>query len=598
MSTVLVDKVVLHARQHPIATAALAVCTALFLYLLAKAAGQGPSVWAKLPGPDRTSWLTGFARDNTKEFGQKNPSAPTRKPILGDDGQDMTGVPGMATARLFDEFGTDHLLVPRPLGGEILMTRDAAAISHVLNDTYGYQRSAAGTKATKIIIGDGVVAVFGDEHKKQRRMLAPAFSVESLKALVPLFSDATDQMMRRLEEDDSLESRWGAGTRDTVKWFGRVTLDIIGRAGFDYDFGAVEQGPNGLAVRSTFHAAMTSTMNIGPLDAIVGAFMFFVVPSLLYILPLTDNIRKLREMRSELIKVSHKIVQAKAKQIRKELEAGVDAKETFSGKKDILHLLMRANMSPEIREEDRLSDDVLAGQIVTFIFAGHETSGTTMSWCAYFLALNPKYQERLRKKIHAALKEFGKDGENIDQLNWVELNSEEMKPLDHAIQETLRLRPPVTTTFRYSVKDDQIPVTTPFKTKDGRTLSSIPTTAGQEIAVSVTGSNMDPKYFGPDTHKYIPERWENLPDLHAKSKMPSPYGSFVFNAGPKVCIGNKFAMTEMKVILIRVLSKYRMEPVPDLTYKSVEAVVQRPAVIGYEKEGSQLPLKFVLDPLI
>ncbi len=62
--------------------------------------------------------------------------------------------------------------------------------------------------------------------------------------------------------------------------------------------------------------------------------MFIVVPSLLYILPLTDNIKKIREnAKCELLKVSEKIVQQKQKQIRKELEAGVDAKETFAGKR-------------------------------------------------------------------------------------------------------------------------------------------------------------------------------------------------------------------------------------------------------------------------
>ncbi len=68
----------------------------------------------------------------------------------------------------------------------------------------------------------------------------------------------------------------------------------------------------------------------------------------------------------------------------------------------------------------------------------------------------------------------------------------------------------------------------------------------------------------------------NLPELHAKAKLPSPYGSFVFQRWTQVCIGNKFAMTEMKIILIRVLAKYRIEPVEGLKYKSVEAVVQRP----------------------
>jgi cytochrome P450 len=505
-------------------------------------------------------------------------------------------MPGMDVAMQFDEYGVDHLVIPRPLGGEVLITRDATAMNHIMADIYTYTRSVAGTKATKFIIGDGVVAVFGDEHKKQRKMLAPAFSVETLKGFVPLFSQITDQMMFHFQRDTSLESRWGEGVKDCVKWFGRATLDIIGKTGFDYDFGAVEQGPNGLAVRSAFHAAMTSMMNLGPRDALVGA-IFYMLTSLFPKLPLTSNIGKLREMRNELINVSQKIVQAKAKQIRNELEAGLDANEMFGGKKDILHLLMRANMSPDVRQEDRLSDGILAGQIVTFIFAGHETTATTMSWCAYFLALRPSFQASLRQHIQKVLQDLGRDGDNIAHLSWNELNSEHFRPLDHAIQETLRLRPPLFAMYRYAHNDDQIPVTTPFRAKDGRLMSSIPVRAGQSVGLSVTGNSMDPKYFGPDTHLFRPERWETLPAYHASAGMPSPYGSFVFSAGPKVCIGSKFAMTEMKIILIRLLARYRVAPVPGLKYKAIDAVVLRPAVVGYEHEGSQLPLRYIHDPL-
>ncbi|KAJ1031892.1 hypothetical protein NDA13_002276 [Ustilago tritici] len=471
MSTKVSDNVLRWAHSHPIAAGILGLLLVATLYIGLKDATKGPSVWAHFPGPERTSYFLGYLRDSKKKFGVKNPNALDRKPIIGDAGTDITDDPGISNARLFEEHNTDHLVFPRPLGGELLVTRDAATMNHVLNDSYNYTRSSAGTKATKIIIGNGIVAVFGDGHKKQRRMLAPAFSVDSLKQLMPIFTHATNQ-----------------------------------------NVGSIRKG------------------------YLAG-----------------------EEMRSELIKTSQKIVEAKAKQIRKELEAGVDAKETFGGRKDILHLLMRANMSPDIREEDRLSDEVLAGQIITFIFAGHETTATTISWCTYFLTLNPEYQRTLRGKIQSALRALGKDGEAIGDLTYADLNSEEMRPLDQCIQETLRLRPPVVTTFRYSKKDDQLAVTRPFKTKDGRTLSTIP--------------------------------------LHAKSKLPSPYGSFVFNGGPKVCIGSKFAMTEMKIIMIRMLAKYRMEPVEGLKYKSVEAVVQRPAVIGFEKEGSQLPLRFISDPL-
>ncbi len=101
-------------------------------------------------------------------------------------------------------------------------------------------------------------------------MLSPAFSVDALKGLMPILRAVDKPDDDRFEKDTSLESRWATDVRDTVKWFGRVTLDIIGHAGFDYDFGAVEQGPNGLAVRSSFHAAMTSTRTSVPSMRLLG----------------------------------------------------------------------------------------------------------------------------------------------------------------------------------------------------------------------------------------------------------------------------------------------------------------------------------------
>ncbi|EPQ32322.1 uncharacterized protein PFL1_00518 [Pseudozyma flocculosa PF-1] len=577
-----------HAISHPVSTLLVTLAALAGSYLLALIYFPKTSAWSNLPGPKRHSWWLG--NRNNARIGQGKNEGKPRPPLMTREGDDLLDVPDVANAALLEDFESDNVILPRPLGGELLVTRDPAVMNHILSDSHGYQRSAAGTKATKIIVGDGIVAVFGDEHKKQRKMVGPAFSVDHLRALVPTFWDLTNAMVDQMEKDLDYEAKFGKDAKDAVKWFGRATLDIIGKTGFDYDFEAVAQGPNGMSVRSAFHAAMTSTMNIGAFDAIVGGVIFFVVPSL-HFLPVTDNVRKMLEMRSELIRTSQKIVQIKAKQIREELAHAGD--ETFSGRKDILHLCMRANMSPDIKEADRLSDETLAGQIVTFLFAGHETTATTLSWCLYFLAMNAGLQDELRQSIHDALKQTSTAVDDLPSLGWNEINSAPFKKVENALVETLRLRPPVSTTFRTAFRNDQIPTTTPVRTRDGRMQSTIPIENGAEIALSISGNCLDAKYFGPDTHIYDPSRWDNLPAAHAQARMPPPWGFYVFNGGPKSCIGNRFAMTEMKVILIKVLLTWRIEPVEGIKLKSVPAVVQRPAVVGREKEGSQLPLRFV-----
>ncbi|KAN0061886.1 hypothetical protein ACQY0O_005880 [Thecaphora frezii] len=582
----------LHAQTNPLSTLALTLLTLCVFYLLTLVYLPKPSVWSHLPAPKRTSWFVGNTRD--AHVGQGKNHGRRRQPWLSSEGDDLLDLPGVFNAALLDDFDADNVVYPRPIGAELLVTRDPATINHILADNHGYQRSVAGTKATKIIVGDGIVAVFGEEHKKQRKMVGPAFSIDHLRALVPSFWEITNHMVDAMERDLDYEAKFGKDAKDAVKWFGRATLDIIGKTGFDYDFEAVAQGPNGLSIRSAFHAAMTSTMNIGAFDALVGGIIFFALPSL-HFMPVTDNVRKMLEMRSELIKTSRTIVQTKARQIRQELEEGTGGvdDEAFKSRKDILHLCMRANLSEGVRESERLSDDEMAGQIVTFLFAGHETTATTLSWCLYFLAMHPEVQDEVRSAIEKAFEELGVDVESVASLGWNEINSPAFVKVEQALLETLRLRPPVSTTFRTAFKDDHLPITTPVTTRDGRRLTSVPIAKGSEIALSISANCLDPTYFGADTHRYDPTRWDRLPEAHAKARMPPPWGFYVFNGGPKSCIGNRFAMTEMKVILIRVLVQWRILPIEGIRLKSVEAVVQRPAVVGREKEGSQLPLRFV-----
>jgi len=67
--------------------------------------------------------------------------------------------------------------------------------------------------------------------------------------------------------------------------------------------------------------------------------------------------------------------------------------------KDVLSLLIKANMAPDLRDDQKMTDDDLMHQISTVLFAGHETTGTALMWCLRLLAIHPEVQDRLRAEL-------------------------------------------------------------------------------------------------------------------------------------------------------------------------------------------------------
>jgi len=89
---------------------------------------------------------------------------------------------------------------------------------------------------------------------------------------------------------------------------------------------------------------------------------------------------------------------AEKKKLVEDMYDGKVQKSTDMGK-DVLSLLIKSNMAPDLREDQKMTDEELMEQISTLLFAGHETTGTAMNWCLYRLALNPDIQQRLREEL-------------------------------------------------------------------------------------------------------------------------------------------------------------------------------------------------------
>ncbi|NWU73865.1 CP4FN protein, partial [Pterocles burchelli] len=177
-----------------------------------------------------------------------------------------------------------------------------------------------------------------------------------------------------------------------------------------------------------------------------------------------------------------------------------------------------------------LSDEDIAAEANTFMFAGHDTTASALAWLFYNLARHPHYQERCRQEVQELLK--GRDTEDIE---WEDLSHLPFTTM--CIKESLRLHPPVTAVSRFCSEDMAL--------RDGRVIPK-----GVLCLLSIYGTHHNPNIW-PEPQVYNPLRFS--PE---NSQGRSPLAFIPFSAGPRNCIGQSFAMAELKVVAALTVSRF------------------------------------------
>ncbi|KAJ9577522.1 hypothetical protein L9F63_005895, partial [Diploptera punctata] len=177
--------------------------------------------------------------------------------------------------------------------------------------------------------------------------------------------------------------------------------------------------------------------------------------------------------------------------------------------------------------------DVIAAQAFVFFIAGFETSSTTVTFCLYELACNPDIQARLREEIDTVLNKYNGD------ITYEAVN--EMNYLEKVVNETLRMYPPLSTLTRECTR------TTKLRDTD------VVIEKGTPIILSIYGLQRDPKYF-PNPEVFDPERFNE-----EEVKKRPPFCYLPFGEGPRLCIGMRFGMMQVKVAVISVLLNYEIQ---------------------------------------
>jgi cytochrome P450 len=254
----------------------------------------------------------------------------------------MKEVPNEGFIRIPTVFGINRLLLTSPgTLGEVLVHK-----------SYDYEKPSELRHFLRLVLGDGMIVVEGDEHKFQRKHVAPAFSFRHIKDLYPKFWSKAVALARgvaaEIQASPVYSSENKSGNPQSVveinHWANKVTMDIIGVAGVGRDFNALLNSDDELI--QSYEEILEPTTE----KAVFFGVNLVLGPRLVGRLPWKVNDR-LKATTARLRNICHELVRDKKELIKTQSDDHID----------VLSLLIKSN---------NFADDMLVDQLLTFLAAG------------------------------------------------------------------------------------------------------------------------------------------------------------------------------------------------------------------------------------
>ncbi|KAI0821934.1 cytochrome P450 [Trametes gibbosa] len=430
-------------------------------------------------------------------------------------------------------------------GQKILYVFDPIAMHHIaVKDQYIYDEADWFLRMNTHTVGPGLLSTTSDQHRRQRKMLNPAFNANHMRDMTPIFYEVADRLQRAIQ--NQLEGR--PGEVDLSRWMGRTALELFGQAGLGHTFDYLleeRKDTLGEALKSFIPTLYALSDYFRYLPLIHMLIPQFILDRLAVYLP-HKPFQALRALTNVMNEQAHLIFNEKKAALE---EGNQDLKHKFSEGKDLMSIMLRANMSAS--ENDRLSEEELIAQISTFTLAAVDTTSSALSMIIHLISQHQDVQDKMRAEILAA-----GDGKDIDYDELVSLPY-----VDAVCRETLRVYPMAPFRFRATREDVLLPLSEPVRGLDGALITHIPLPKNTSVLVGTISSNTSTAIWGPDANEWKPERWLSpLPSTVTEAKIPGIYSNLLtFWGGGRACIGFKFSQLEMKVILATLLPKFKFE---------------------------------------
>jgi cytochrome P450 len=194
--------------------------------------------------------------------------------------------------------------------------------------------------------------------------------------------------------------------------------------------------------------------------------------------------------------------------------------------RDLLDALMRA----QDEESSPMSDEQLRDEVLTLLLAGHETTLLSLSWAIHLTARHARVYERLRAEAAEFVARGAPDIAALDAAPWSRA----------VAREAMRLYPPAYWIGRTAQEDDAI--------------GEYAVPRGTNLVLNIYGMHRHPAYW-PDADAFQPERM-----LDPKAYDPTRFVFLPFGAGPRSCIGARFSLYEMQVVLLAFAHAFAFTP--------------------------------------
>ncbi|XP_062215910.1 cytochrome P450 CYP72A616-like [Phragmites australis] len=387
---------------------------------------------------------------------------------------------------------------------------DPKLVREVLSNKFGHFRKSELPSNFIKLIGKGLASHEGEKWVFHRKIINQAFHLEKLKKMLPAITACTSELIGRWE--DSM----GSGKAQEIDVWPELrdlTGDAISRAAFG---SSLSEGRRIFRIQSEQIQLANHMTNL-------------YIPGYTF-LPTKLNRR---------IKANAREVEALLKGIITKRERAM--KNGHADDSDMLGLLMQSNIKESQESgssKQMMTMDDIIGELKLFYFAGMETTSVLLTWTMVVLSMHPEWQDRAREEV---LRVFGKKQPDLDGAN-------QLKIVTTVLYEVLRLYPPITLIERQTYKEME--------------LGGIEYPPGVKLLLPIVTIHHDPDLWGEDADEFRPERF-----AEGISKASKDAPAFIpFGWGPRICIGQNFALLEAKIALSMILQRFSFGLSPSYTH--------------------------------
>lgn len=439
------------------------------------------------------------------------PQPPTYGP-LGNLPELLGGTPLQEMCRLAREYGPIYRIqLPN---GMLYSLSSRELVAEVCDDKRFDKNIGPPLQKVRPFAGDALFTAWTDEPNWSRahNILMPSFHGKAMLTYHPMMLEICQQLVARWRRRDEV---------DVAADMTRLTMDTIGLCGFNYRFESFKQDEP--------HPFITAM------------------------------VRSLAEAQSQLQRPPWltRMLFRTQRRFRADIQLMFDTVDRViaerrgkgGGPEDLLHAMLDG-VDPETGE--KLSDENIRFQIITFLIAGHETTSGLLSFALYYLVKHRECLEKARQEAEALPDE--PDYPSVKQLKYCRM----------VLQEALRLWPTAPAFARYPRQDTII----------GRQYW-LPERAN--LVVLLNELHRDVTVWGKDAEEFRPERFASARELPPHAYKP-------FGTGARACIGQQFALHEAALVLAMVLRNFELIDHLDYQLKVKETLTLKP-------DGFRLRLK-------